>query len=551
MVECNTSMMPSITLRPYQQTCVERTLAVFRRKEKGGRALIVLPTGSGKTLVFAEIARRLGLSTLIIAHRQELLYQAIEKFRLVDPTASIGQVGAGKYEWGASITVASVQTISRSGYLPLVKYFGCDLLIIDECHHSAACGYQAVLDALPNAFVLGVTATPDRMDKQSIEQIFGAPIFKASIIDMVEQHYLANLRAIAIPTTTSLDDLHTRAGDFMQDELEVAVDTPERNECIVASYLKHCNGRQGLCFAVTVAHAQHLAAAFNEHNVSAAMVCGETPPEERKRILSAYERGKVRILSNCGVLVEGYDAPQTSCIIMARPTQSRALYVQSIGRGTRLAPGKSDCIILDITDNTLKHRLEPLSLSEALHRTLHDGESILEAQEREEQEREEQEREEQKQSARDASPADPERTTRMAMREHDLEINLLDRMDWQRRWGGAYSMEVGAEKHHILLIPCENKSGYYSVWAQLAPSFKAQCWLKEVPLEWALQHAEMKVRLLLSEKKMLVDNTMPWRSRPVTLRQRYMLRKFHIPFSQSMTSGEAADLIGKAIEECN
>ena len=102
MVECNTSMMPPITLRPYQQTCVERTIAVFRRKAKGGRALIVLSTGGGKTLVFAEIARHLGLTTLIIAHRQELLYQAIEKFRLVDPTASIGQVGAGKHEWGGS-----------------------------------------------------------------------------------------------------------------------------------------------------------------------------------------------------------------------------------------------------------------------------------------------------------------------------------------------------------------------------------------------------------------------------------------------------------------
>ncbi len=542
MRECNTSMTPAISLRPYQQTCVERAIALFRRKAKGGRALIVLPTGTGKTLVFAEIARRMGLTTLIIAHRQELLYQAAEKFRLVDPTASIGQVGAGKHEWGAPITIASVQAISRPGHLALAKISGYDLVIIDECHHSAACGYQTVLDQFPDAFVLGVTATPDRMDKQSIEQIFGAPIFSTSILDMVEQGYLSNLRAIAIQTEVSLDHLHMQAGDFKQDELAVAVDTPERNECVVAAYLRHCNGRQSLCFGVAVSHAEHLATAFNEQGIPAAMVCGATPQEERKRILSDYERGTLRILSNCGVLTEGYDAPQTSCIIMARPTQSRALYVQCIGRGTRLAPGKTDCIILDITDNTLKHRLEPLSLKDALDITLHDGESILEAQEREKLELAEQQ-----------AKGDPlekqKRTVLVSQREYDFEVDLLNRMAWQRRLDGAYCMVVGAQKHRIVLLPSKTVSGYYSVRASLAPTFKEQCWLHDAPLEWAMQHAEMKTRLLLSQKRMLVDNTMPWRSRSVTPKQRFMLRKFHIPFTPAMTSGEAADLIGKAIED--
>src|SRR5450755_3522393 len=124
---------PLITLRPYQETCVERVLDTYQRTPKGGRALLVLPTGGGKTLVFAETARRLGLNTLIIAHRQELLQQAADKFHLVDPTAVIGQVGAGRHEWGAPITVASVQTISRPEHLKKLKLFGYGLVIIDEC----------------------------------------------------------------------------------------------------------------------------------------------------------------------------------------------------------------------------------------------------------------------------------------------------------------------------------------------------------------------------------------------------------------------------------
>ena len=537
------SSLPLITLRPYQETCVERVLEAYQRAPKGGRALLVLPTGGGKTLVFAETSRRLGLTTLIIAHRQELLQQAADKFHMIDPTAIIGQVGAGRHEWGAPITVASVQTISRPEHLKALKRFGYDLVIIDECHHSAASGYQTVLDELPNAFVLGVTATPDRLDKQSIEHIFGPPIFSASIIDMIEQGYLANLRAIAIPTTTSLDNVHTQDGDFKLDELEVAVDTPDRNERVVIAYQKHCNGRQALCFAVTVAHAEHLAQTFQRAGIAASLVSGETPPEERKRMLLDYERGVLQILCNCGVLTEGYDAPATSCILMARPTKSRALYTQCVGRGTRLAPDKKDCVILDITDNSLKLRLEPLTLGKVVEMPLHDGESVLEAKEREKQERE--------LLLEGGLIAARERTTRVTQRGQDLEINLLNRFDWKRKPNGGYSLEIGEKKHTITLRPSENVPGYYSVWAKLAPEFTMQQWLPDAPLEWAQMHAEMKAKLIQSSEKklILVDSNAPWRALPVSDKQRFMLLTFEIPYTEEMTSGEASDLIGRAIAQ--
>lgn len=357
-------------------------LSTYQQRPQGGRALIVVPTGGGKTLMFTEVARRLGLTTLIIAHRQELLQQATDKFRLADPTAVVGQVGAGRHEWGAPITVASIQTISRPEHLKSLSQFGYQLVVIDESHHAASDGYKLVLAALSNAFMLAVTATPDRLDKQRIESIFGEPVFSTSILEMVEQGYLCDLRAIAVRTTTSLDGIHTQGGDFKTSELEEAVDTPERNQRIVRAYQEHGKNRQAICFAVTIEHAQHLAEAFLTAGCGAAVVSGETPREERKRLLQEYARGELQVLCNVSVLTEGYDHPATSCIIMARPTKSRALYTQAIGRGARLAPGKRDCVILDVTDNCLKHRLQPQLLQNALGLEIRNGESITETRQR-------------------------------------------------------------------------------------------------------------------------------------------------------------------------
>lgn len=538
---------PTITLRPYQETCVQRVLEAYQKQPCGGSALIILPTGAGKTVVFGEIARRLGLTTLIIAHREELLTQAADKFHMIDPTAIIGQVGAGRHEWGAPVTVASIQTISRLEHLKAVIRFGYQLVIIDECHHSAAAGYRTVLEALPEAFVVGVTATPDRLDGQSIETFFGEPIFSASIIDMVKLGFLCDLRAIAVKTSTSLDGLHTQAGDFKQDELEEAIDTQERNERVVHAYLEHARGRQALCFAVTITHAQHLAETFAQFEVRAAMVCGETPPEERRHLLHDYERGSLDVLCNVGVLTEGYDHPGTSCIILARPTQSRALFTQCIGRGSRLAPGKRDCIILDITDNVLKHRLQPVTLGKALGKGIRDGESVLESEVREKEEREKGEFL--------GERGQQERKAHVTRRAQDLLLNLLAPMDWKRQASGAYWLEVGTgeKKHKITMIPSEEKEGCYTVRTSLAPEYQWQTWLSNVPLEWAQQHAESKAKLLEADekKRILVDSNAPWRTQPATLKQLHMLRKFEIAHKPDITAGEASDLIGKAIADQN
>lgn len=518
---------------------MQRVLEAYRHQPHGGSALIVLPTGGGKTLVFAEIARRLDLTTLIIAHREELLAQAADKYRLVDPTAIIGQVGAGRHEWGTPVTVASVQTISRPEHLKALQRFNYQLVICDEAHHAITAGYRAVLDVLPYAFVVAVTATPDRLDGQAIETLFGEPVFSANIVEMVAQGYLCDLRAIAVKTATNLSRVHTRAGDFKTNELEELIDTQERNRRVVKAYLEHASGRQALCFAVTVAHAQHLAETFIRFEVSASLISGNTPPQERKRRLSAYERGTLAVLCNVGVLTEGYDMPATSCIILARPTQSRALFTQMVGRGTRLAPGKRDCIILDVTDNCLKLRLQPMALGTALGKEIKDGESVIEATVRGEEDQREKEL---------ALGCEQQRRARVTRRSQDLLLNLLAPMNWQRAADGGYWLEVGEQKHRITMTPSENQDGTYSVKAALAPGYQWQTWLSRAPLSWAQQHAESKAKLLESResKRPQADRTAPWREKPASVKQRETLFQWGIPHTEGISAGEASDLIVQA-----
>lgn len=520
-----------IELRDYQTECINRTLAAYQQ-DKQGTELLVLPTGSGKTVIFCQVINRLGLTTLIVAHRDELLDQAADKYRMIKPDAIIGKVGSGKHEYGGEVTVASVATISRPEHIKRLKQFGYGLVIIDEAHHAAANGYQTVLNALPNSFKLYVTATPDRLDNKPVIEN-KEPLYSASIIDMIQMGYLCDVKAIAIKTHVSLDELHTQAGDYKQDELEAAIDTPARNNRVVDAYREHADGRRALCFGVTVAHAAHLTQAFTSAGVSAALVTGDTPLEERKRIYADLRSGKVKVVCNVLVLTEGFDEPKVDCIIMARPTQSRALYVQCIGRGLRLAPAKENCVILDLTDNCLKHRLEPQSLKKILNKDIKDDESLIEAIEREEQENEERETRIRKLKDR---------------RDKDIKVDLLEKLIWQERTDGIFVLEVGPMKHRIALVPCKEWDGMYNVYARLAPMFDGQLWLSNVPLSWAQQVAEKKARMLLADPKSvaLVDKTAPWRSAPATEVQLEKLAKwaarFHIIYDPAtITKGEASE----------
>lgn len=531
----------SIVLRPYQVACIERILEAYNGQPVGGRALLVLPTGCGKTVIFAEVARRLQVPALLLAHRKELLQQAAQKFRLLDPDVQVSQVGAGCDDWSGLVTVASIQTVSRQEHFERLEGMHYGLVIVDECHHSASESYLRVLDLLrPQSFVLGVTATPDRLDGEDITKIFGQPVASYEISEMVSQGHLCDLRAIAVRTEVSLDELHTRAGDFQQEELEGLIDQSARNMRVAQAYLEYARGRQALCFAVTTLHAANLVEAFLEAGVPAGMVSGETPVEERRRILLAYEQGAINVLCNVGVLTEGYDMPATSCIILARPTQSRGLYTQMVGRGTRLAPAKQDCLVLDITDNCKNHKLQPVTLATALDLELLDGESVLEQQQRE------------REKTAQRRPVDAGHASKQGPRAHphrysDVEVNLLGGLKWMTLSNGEYSLVLPIYGLAIHLQPSRTQPGEYRVMARLGANKSWQCWLEHIPLAWAQQFAEDKANLILQDKKniVLLDKYATWRRKPASNKQLSRLRALGIIHAAEITSGMASDLIAQ------
>jgi superfamily II DNA or RNA helicase len=531
----------TITLFPDQQEALDRTLAEYKAQPVGGKALVVAPTAWGKTVFFSFLAQALkSVNILIIAHRDELLNQAREKLQMVEPTAIVGKVGSGVYEWDTPITVAGIDTISQERHLKNLHKFNYGLVITDECHHFPAPKYQKVKHALPDAFWLGVTATDDRLDNKSLFPHFGAPVFRMTIVEAIEKQRLCSLKVHAVQTDVELDTIGSSKNadgetDFNEKELANAIDTPARNSLIVRKYQEYASGERAVAFCVTVKHAKHLAETFNNAGIPAALISGDTTIPERQRIFTAYRAGDIKVLTNVQVLTEGWDEPLAKVCIMARPTQSRALYTQCCGRVLRKAPGKQYGLILDITDNCFRLRLSLQSVHRITGVKIRDGETIEEALKREA-----------------AGNTDEKEAVVRKLKEghkRDMELNILafEKLEWQERPGGLFVLEIGLEKHRIALAPCKGSEGLYDVFARLAPRYDGQIWLKGQPLDWALQEAEKRAKMLLVDSKSvtLVDRNAPWRSKPIdpNSNQVKTLKWYRIPWTPEMTKGEASDLI--------
>ena len=352
-----------LALRDYQIETVNsiKTLLPVKR-----RVLAVLPTGAGKTICFAQLSKELGLRTLVLVHRDELVRQTVAKFKLVWPDVSVGIVQANQDDVSSFVTVASVQTISRPRRLARFiegqnVYGRVGLVIVDEAHHAVAPTWVRVLDSFPGAFIVGFTATPGRYDKINLNEVFNDIAVQMSIGDLVRRRYLVPLRGIVVKTATSLDEVKTRGDDFAQDDLAKTVNNGLRNKEIVAAYLKYCSERKAIAFCASVDHAAALAEEFRRGDISAESISCNMPLEERRQILERFAGGEIRVLTNYGILTEGFDDPSVECIIMARPTKNRSLYIQMVGRGARISPGKKDCIILDVVDISKIHRLVQLT----------------------------------------------------------------------------------------------------------------------------------------------------------------------------------------------
>lgn len=346
----------SPTLRPYQHEAIQAVIA--ERKAGTRRMVVCLPTGSGKTVIFAELARMARRQVLVLAHREELLQQAQAKLQAAlgpDAIVSIERAEEQADE-NAQVIVCSIRSLHEKRLANVIAGRDIGLVLYDECHHAVAEDNRRVLEQLGcfkddwTGTLLGFTATTQRGDGLPLHDVFEKIVYTRTLPSMVEDGWLVPLKGFRIATEADLTHLSSTGLDFRDDELAEAVDIEERNALVARAIQELARDRRTVAFCVTVNHARHLSIALNRLGVSAGLVHGEMKSDARRKVLADFRAGRIRVLTNVGVLTEGFDDPGVSCIAMARPTRSDGLYAQCVGRGTRLAPGKKDCLVLDFVD---------------------------------------------------------------------------------------------------------------------------------------------------------------------------------------------------------
>lgn len=360
--------MSVLALRDYQAAAVDATRRAWADGTR--RPALVLPTGAGKTIVFAHLAAIMherGVRTLVLAHRDELIEQAAAKLRAVAPDLRVGIVkGARRETRGRDVIVASVQSLARQSRRDELARAGIRLVIVDEAHHAVANTYMAVLrhlgcfddDPLTGAYALGVTATLGRTDRVALGQVWQDVIYKRDIVEMIRDGYLVNAKGIRVRVDgLDLAAVRRHHGDYADGALAEAMHAALAPKAVARAYIEHAADRQGILFAPTVEMAYEMAEALAGEGIVAAGIDGTLATERRRKILADFSRGDLQVVCNCMVLTEGFDAPWCSAVVIARPTSSAPLYIQMAGRALRPHLGKQDALILDVVGVTGKHRL--------------------------------------------------------------------------------------------------------------------------------------------------------------------------------------------------
>lgn len=342
-------------LRPYQQQARDHIHAEWENGHT--RTLLVLPTGTGKTIVFASVAAdqvRAGDRVLILAHRGELLEQAADKLqRSTGLVSAVEKADATCLNTWFRVVVGSVQTLQRTARLERFPhdYFG--TIIIDEAHHAITDGYRRILDYFGDAKVLGVTATPDRGDMRNLGEVFDSLAFEYKLTDAIKEGYLCKIMAQTIPLQLDITSVTMSGGDYAVADLGTALDP--YLEQIAAEMAVRCKDRKTVVFLPLIRTSQKFRDLLNAHGFRAAEVNGQS--EDRREVLADFDAGKYNVLCNSMLLTEGWDCPSVDCVVVLRPTKVRSLYSQMVGRGTRLSPGKTDLLLLDFLWMTDRHEL--------------------------------------------------------------------------------------------------------------------------------------------------------------------------------------------------
>jgi DNA repair protein RadD len=340
-------------LRDYQQKALNDLGEAGYTNKK---ILLVAPTGSGKTVIASALisnALNKGHKCLFVAHRRELIMQCSKK--LHDFDVNHGVLMSGKTETPrARVQIASIQTFTIRNKKETFRKPEATLIIIDEAHRSASISFKKLIEEYPDAYIIGLTATPCRSDGKGLASVYDKLVECSNIKELTELNYLVPTRIIA-PTLPDLNDLRIMAGDYEKRGLNKKMNTPKLVGDLVTHWIHHAYDRPTVIFAVSIAHSKYIAKIFNENNIPCGHIDGEMEELEREQVLHDLRAGIITVLSNCQVLTEGWDMPKVSCVILARPTKSYGMYLQMVGRSLRPYDDKEDTLILDHAGCVYEH----------------------------------------------------------------------------------------------------------------------------------------------------------------------------------------------------
>lgn len=532
--------MPTLPLRPYQTEALE---AVDQRELLGvTRQLVVLPTGAGKTIVAAHlIARRQqrAASTkqgsgraLFLAHRDELITQTVDKLHQVAPGLEVGVVKAERDETGADVVVGSVQTLARPSRLARLEP-DFDLIVCDESHHAVSPTWLGVLSGLGAMrddgrapLVVGITATPERSDRIGLGQVWQEIVYSHSILEMITDGYLVDARGLLVSTPADLARLRVSHGDLVDAEIGAELVRSGALGSIAGAYATHARDRKGVAFTPTVETAYSLAEALRAEGITAEGINGTVPREQRHAILGRLHTGETQVVACAQLLSEGWDEPSVSCVLIARPTRSRPAYIQMAGRGLRIYPGKTDCLILDVGGATTRLDLMTVADLAGLSKQEVQGRTVAEAVAAREQ----------------RETADRQKTEALKVATATAATSLFrSKLRWIET-GGTFVLSVDGG---MIRLEPEGAGETWRVRRDLRNDRRIVA--EGLSLEYAQGLGEDQVRQLGAST--LAQADAPWRERPPTDKQRAFLHRNHIAIPDGATRGWAADQITALIAQ--
>ncbi len=517
------------TLRDYQLESLE----LIKQMNKGERKLIKIPTGGGKTIIFASLSSQVEGRVLIVVPSKELREQAFDKIKAIDPDINIGNVQANLDDVDSKIVIASRQSLTHkksTRMQRMLKYGDFEYIIFDEVHQAVNQVSKIIHKINDTAKIVGFTATPYNKE---LTKVFNKIHFERDILDMILKDYLCEPKAIMVQSETDLNHIKMVAGEFNQKELEEAVNNNDRNQLIVQSYFKYAKDRKStIIFASGIDHCNSIKQEFQRNKIKCVSIDSTMSSEEREKILDSFTNGKIPVLVNVAVLTTGFDHPKTDCIILARPTRSRILYEQILGRGLRIAEGKEDCLVIDINDVVRNHNL--MSISNIFNIDIKHGETPRKAMQRiqrEKEEEEERKRQEEirKQQERERKQKELElKAKQIKLFNRDFESRILEaNYDWFKVDLMTYALSYTSDKHYII----ERVDDYETIRYKLYESCtnkdnKDLRFIKEQEdLKILIQYVENK---LIKFKNSFVNKQGEWKIQSATENQ-----KKYVPYAKT------------------